>query len=451
MMHRNSFIFNFKIILFILLSAVCMGIAGRILNAKFINDSTTIVDGFYAEKKNDIDVLVVGSSNSFCTIDPLVLYEEYGIAAYDFGSSSQPLNLSLLYLKEAFKRQNPRVVALEVNMIPANSLTAIPENRLRWGLTDISLSIDKLTCLYQSLGKVDAEYMSYVFPILRYHGRWKEVSKSDYTYLWKDKTNMGKGYLSTKEIAAEPVDFSDYGSEGETWIEDDVVACFEQIVRLCEQNGAKLVLFKSPRQQWYRYQTRAVAELADKYAIEYIDYNERISEINLDVTADFRDGEHLNDHGAAKVTRHFGNWLSNHCVLPDRREDDNPNSWDEALQYRVREQTMPCEGTADITGCMERLAKDDNYVAVVTYGADKSRLHQWIYRGGEVLYHKEWKEPGVEHYRINRTDIVLARTEATFQIMINDIEYYEPGNDWSVIVYDTVTDGVVDVVSYANE
>ena len=137
MMHRNSFISSFKIILFILLSAVCMGIAGRILNAKFINDSTTIVDGFYAEKKNDIDVLVVGSSNSFCTIDPLVLYEEYGIAAYDFGSSSQPLNLSLLYLKEAFKRQNPRVVALEVNMIPANSLTAIPENRL----TDHSFQI----------------------------------------------------------------------------------------------------------------------------------------------------------------------------------------------------------------------------------------------------------------------------------------------------------------------
>ena len=93
MMHRNSFIFSFKIILFILLSAVSIGIAGRVLNAKFINDSTTIIDGFYAEKKNDIDVLIVGSSNSFCTIDPLVLYEEYGIAAYDFGSSSQPLAL----------------------------------------------------------------------------------------------------------------------------------------------------------------------------------------------------------------------------------------------------------------------------------------------------------------------------------------------------------------------
>lgn len=158
------------IILFLLLLAGVTGAAGKIVSAKFINDSTTMINGFYAEDKNSIDVLVVGSSNAFCTIDPLVLYEEEGIAAYDFCSSSQPMNLSLLYVKEAFKKQTPKVVALEVNMIPAENITHIPENRLRWGLTDMPLTMDKLKCLYQSLGKVDAEYMSYVFPVLRYHG-----------------------------------------------------------------------------------------------------------------------------------------------------------------------------------------------------------------------------------------------------------------------------------------
>ena len=450
-MQRNLFIFSFKIIVFILLLAGCVRVASEVVNAKFINDSTTIIDGFYTEKKNDIDVLVVGSSNSFCTIDPVVMYEEYGIVAYDFGSSSQPLNMTLLYLKEAFKRQNPKVVALEVNMIPANSLAKIPENRLRWGLTNMPLSVNKLTFLYQALGKVDAEYMSYVFPILRYHERWKEISKSDYTYPFKDKTNMTKGYLSTTETTTEAVDLSDYESEGETWIEDDVAECFAQIVKLCEKNGTQLVLFKSPRQQWYSYQTKAIRELAGQYGIEYIDYNELVSEINLDAATDFRDGEHLNNSGAAKVTSHFGNWLQTNCELRDRRTDDEDNSWDEALQYRVRQQTMPCEGITDITSCMDKLATDDNYATIVTYGADKTKLHQWIYRGGEVLFHKEWEEAGVEHYAINGTDIVLARTEATFQIIIDDIEYYEPGNDWFVVVYDVVTGQVVDVAAYANE
>ncbi len=232
------------IVLFLLLLAGVTGAAGKIVSAKFINDSTTMINGFYAEDKNCIDVLVVGSSNAFCTIDPVVLYEEEGIAAYDFCSSSQPMNLSLLYVKEAFKKQTPKVVALEVNMIPAENITHISENRLRWGLTDMPLTMDKLKCLYQSLGKVDAEYMSYVFPVLRYHGRWKELSKQDYTYMFADKSNFTKGYLVTQETSSEMVNLSDYDSEGETWIEDDVENCVKQIADLCDKKGAKLVIFK---------------------------------------------------------------------------------------------------------------------------------------------------------------------------------------------------------------
>ena len=84
---------------FAILLLGALGVAQNILKAKFINDSTTIVNGFYAEEKNDIDVLFLGSSNCFCTINPLVLYKEYGIAAYNFASSSQPMDISLHYLK----------------------------------------------------------------------------------------------------------------------------------------------------------------------------------------------------------------------------------------------------------------------------------------------------------------------------------------------------------------
>ena len=58
---------------FVLLIGLVLKVTDEIIRAKFIGDSTTIVDGFYAEKKNDIDLIVIGSSNSFCTVDPLVL------------------------------------------------------------------------------------------------------------------------------------------------------------------------------------------------------------------------------------------------------------------------------------------------------------------------------------------------------------------------------------------
>ena len=109
-----------KVIYAIILVLLLFGtaaFANQICKAKFTGDSTTIINGFYEEEKNSIDVIFIGSSNCFCTVNPLILYEKYGITAYDFASSSQPMNISLLYLKEALKTQNPKVVALEANML----------------------------------------------------------------------------------------------------------------------------------------------------------------------------------------------------------------------------------------------------------------------------------------------------------------------------------------------
>ena len=197
------------VVFFLFIGTVLDGMS-KIICAKFIGDSTTIVDGFYAEKKNDIDLVVIGSSNSFCTVDPLVLYEEYGIAAYDFGSSSQPMNISVLYLKEALRTQQPKVVALEINMLTSDSFSNRRETALRWGFTNLPLSVDKLQCIYESVGAVNAEYFSYVFPVFRYHNRWKELTKTDYTYFLQDKTNYTKGYLETQEVSETPVNLTDY-------------------------------------------------------------------------------------------------------------------------------------------------------------------------------------------------------------------------------------------------
>ena len=243
---------------FALMIGLVLAVTGQIIRAKFMGDSTTIVDGFYAEKKNDIDLIVIGSSNSFCTVDPLVLYEEYGIAAYDFGSSSQPMNLSVLYLKEALKTQKPKVVALEVNMMTSDSESSRSEAGLRWGFTNIPLSVDKLKCIYQSVGEVNAEYFTYVFPIFRYHSRWKELSKTDYTYFYQDKTNYTKGYLETQAVSEERINLTEYDFEGTAQIGEENAFCLGEIVQLCRQNDAELLLFKSPRENWHRYETEAV-------------------------------------------------------------------------------------------------------------------------------------------------------------------------------------------------
>ncbi len=463
-MRHNSFISNFKrgvrllkkanysraaaAALFVLFIGLVLSVTGKIVRAKFIGDSTTIVDGFYAEKKNDIDVIVIGSSNSFCTVNPLVLYEEYGIAAYDFGSSSQPMNISELYLREALKRQKPKVVALEINMMAGDSINSKNEAALRWGYTDIPLSVDKLQCIYQSVGTLNAEYFSYVFPIFRYHNRWKELSKIDYTYFYQDKTNYTKGYLETQSVAQQAVSLSDYDYEGEAWIGEANIACLDRMVKLCDKNQVELLLFKSPKENWHRYETEAVRALADERGLQFVDYNELYynRELELDTTADFRDGDHLNDFGAKKVTSHLGAYLKVNYELPDRREDTKPNSWDTACDYKRRSGWQDYMAATKAEECFHQLLGDENLVIIVTRAdaekGRKSKVQQWVYENGKMALNVEWKENGIRHMKIGKSELVLSRLGGVYQVLIDDENYYQAGSRWNIIVYDKIIEGV---------
>lgn len=431
----------------ILFLGLVLNVTDKIVRAKFIGDSTTIVNGFYAEKKNDIDLIVIGSSNSFCTINPLVLYEEYGIAAYDFGSSSQPMNISALYLKEALKKQTPKVVALEVNMMVGDSINSGNETALRWGFTDIPLSFDKLKCIYESVGAVDEEYFSYVFPIFCYHNRWKELTKTDYTYFYEDKTNYTKGYLETQEVAEYAAHLDDYEYEGEAWIAESNIKYLDEIAALCSKKQIKLVLFKSPKENWHRYETEAIRALADERGLCFVDYNELYhnGELELDPAADFRDGQHLNDFGAVKVTSHFGGYIKANCEIPDRRGGETPNSWDEACSYKSRMGQQAFMSAANAKECIELLQNDKNYVLIVTdsKSGGSKRVRQWVYEDCQVMLDVLWEDTGIRHRKIGDSELVLSKLGNMQQVLIDGTEYYQAGSRWNIIVYDKITKTVI--------
>lgn len=434
---------------FVLFIGLVLTVTDQIVRAKFIGDSTTIVDGFYAEKKNDIDMIVIGSSNSFCTVDPVTLYEEYGIAAYDFGSSSQPMNISVLYLKEALKTQKPKVVALEVNMLLGGSFYGSNESALRWGYTDIPFSFDKLKSIYQSVGKVDAEYFSYVFPTFRYHERWRELSKLDYTYFRQDKTNYSKGYLETQAVAENGVQLNEYDFEGGAWFEEENIAYLDEFVQICRKNNVGLLLFKSPKVNWHRFDTEAVRELADARGVKFVDYNElyQNGEVELDPSADFRDDDHLNDFGAKKVTSHLGGYIKANYDLPDRRLDERPNSWDMACKYRQRSGWQEFMAAASARECLEMTQRDRDYVLIVTdtKAGNGSQVRQWVYQDCKIDLDMTWQEDGIKHLRIGEKELVLLKSDKIYQVLIDDEDYYQirAGGRWNIIVYDKVTERVV--------
>ena len=99
-----------KAIAFLACLAVISHCAYRVLSWK---DSGGI-NGLYRDRTAQADVLFIGSSHSFCTINTAILWDEYGIAAEDISEGGQIFASTGYYLTEALKTRRPRVVLVEL-------------------------------------------------------------------------------------------------------------------------------------------------------------------------------------------------------------------------------------------------------------------------------------------------------------------------------------------------
>ncbi|MEG2769363.1 MAG: hypothetical protein RR902_00930 [Oscillospiraceae bacterium] len=110
-----------KTITFCTVFCIVFTCATTILKAKWLypnnlsqEAATQFEDGFYAEEKNTMDVIYLGSSAAYVNINPIEIWKKQGITGYTLGSSMQRMWISEYYLKETLKRQNPKVVVLEM-------------------------------------------------------------------------------------------------------------------------------------------------------------------------------------------------------------------------------------------------------------------------------------------------------------------------------------------------
>ncbi len=99
-----------------LLAAVSRIVQPKNNQAEF-GQSDSEAHGVLGEPRDSIDVLVLGDSESFCSISPLQLWSEQGITSYVCGTSGQILPLTRSLLLSALSKQHPKVVILETNCL----------------------------------------------------------------------------------------------------------------------------------------------------------------------------------------------------------------------------------------------------------------------------------------------------------------------------------------------
>lgn len=306
-------------VLLVFVAVFCL--VTQLLTPKYMTDLVegSMISQYYRESGNH-DVVFIGDCEVYANYSPMEMYRSQGITAYIRGTSQQLIWQSYYVLKETLKYETPKAVVFNVNAMRYGEPVKEAFNRLT--IDQMRWSEEKIGIIQASMTE-EEDFLSYVFPILRYHSRFDELTQEDWEYFFKVKDNTYNGYLVNKNInpvgalpAKRPL--ADYQ------FADICYDYLDKITVLCKENGVELILVKAPSlyPYWYEQYDEQMAEYARENGLAYYNFAACIEEIGLDFQVDTYDaGLHLNHTGAEKLSRYFARILAENHQIPDRRTD----------------------------------------------------------------------------------------------------------------------------------
>ncbi len=309
---------------------------------------------FSADKSGGVlenpDYIMLGTSNVFYNVNPLVIWDETGYTGYNVSSEQAPLIISYYELKNELKHTVPKTVFLDCGAFEYNY--GMPSfNQL--SLDKMPLNFDKLE-LISKLGEDDEnnqikaknEYskINYLIPLYKFHERWKDALDGTLKSRYHDKyEHTFLGYVGEKNVYVYEKDYKwlptlkEFGGTYLTEISDLNREYLAKIRDLCEKNGVQLVLFKTPSKGWILEMHEAMKAFAAEEGLPFFDMNEEavLKEIGIDEQKDFADSSsHFNVQGAEKVSRYLAEYMKQNCSFEDRRGKKDPleTAWEQMYQ-----------------------------------------------------------------------------------------------------------------------
>ena len=310
-----------SLILVVCLTIGCLWFLQRLLTPKYINDiiEGRLIEDYY-DNIGDNDILFVGDCEVYENVSPITLWEEYGITSYIRGSSQQLIWQSYYLLEEMLEYETPEVVVFNILSMKYNEPQKEAYNRLT--LDGMKWSESKWNAVQASMTE-EEDWITYLFPLLRYHSRWSELTSEDFEYLFKTKKSFHQGYLmrvDVRPVTGYPTvtPLPDYNFGENSW------KYLEMMRELCEEKGVEFVLMKAPSisPHWYDEWEVQIEDYAAKHDLMYINFLELMDEVGIDFNTDTYDnGLHLNLSGAEKLSVYFGKILQETYGLTDHRSD----------------------------------------------------------------------------------------------------------------------------------
>jgi len=321
------------ILAFLLIFLCLFSFADRILSRKETEgwwNVTAKIDGFYNSPENEYDVMYFGSSNTYCSFNPLVVWKKTGVKSYVFATQQQPVWATYHYMVDALKTQKLDLAVVDVLMFSKND--EYYDDGVNYTFCDnMPLSKNKLELIKASAP--EGERFSLACRFMKYHSRWNELKEADFVYNKREMSDYSKGFyvLPTCYDGAQAYDLSKVLDE--TPITDKNLTYLNKIIELCREKSVELMLVKTPSnatvEEKKYYNT--VERIAKENDVVFVDYNMHYDEIDLDFNKDFFDDSHLNVYGAEKFTEYFVE-SANYFEGKKLSDSDWQAEWDKYLE-----------------------------------------------------------------------------------------------------------------------
>lgn len=453
----------FKAVAFTLIAVLSICYVYNVLSWK---DTTgaylSSTEQLYATEDELIDLVFMGSSHCYCGINPSVLWDSYGISAFDMAISGQDKNSTYYTLKELLKTQSPKVVC--VDMWGAVFEEHGVESNVYRNMLSMKTSANSID-LVQSYIE-EEQQMDYIlrWPIV--HTRYRELQ--EYDFIQNEVSIYGRGFLTSYHIT--PVESIDSSTAGSTPISEINRQWVDDLAQLATEENFTLIMFLAPTalSEENRMIINGVEDYLEEKGIPYINFNRLTDELGIDYNRDFTDNTHLNTYGANKVTSYFGEYLTEQFAFEDHRGDADYYLWDQCSEYMNHKAWQ--EELKSITDPESYLAKlaegedisvilslDGNYqdsaLDMVSYtslfGIPETEYYiggKWIYENGQVIYYMNSAETDEYLYALSDRDTVRLwnSPDVLGRVGINGVSVNSIYNGLSVVVYDKYTKEIID-------
>ncbi len=317
---------------------------------------------------DEYDVLYFGTSHVMFGINPLEIWNDYGITSYNWGSPACTIPVIYWKLINVLDYTTPKLVVVDCFRVTwtyksyntyklHEAFDAFPLSRNKWlAVNDLMKNQAKMEDeeIYS-----DIERANILFPLSAYHTRWDQLGPIDFV----------NEYVDTKgcefEIAvAEPIDISNTTEKTEITDEMQGVIYLRKIIEECNSRNIPvlLVYLPFPIDEYWKKESNMIQDIADEYGVQYLNFS------NIDVVdyyTDYADtSSHMNVTGQKKVSAFLGNYILEKYDVTDRRQDTISVQWNNWYQAYKNYEDGFLRDQTDLASYLMLLYKSNDTVIV---------------------------------------------------------------------------------------